>query len=114
MVFTARFRCSGQLFRSERCVPAVLVTEGIFLCCPILFELFRLFWLFLSVLHLEHISEMVKEKLVEIAALKRELGEYKSIRGRLSTANVETQNRELRRENQALREENRRSWGLRS
>ena len=56
---------------------------------------------------IQELEGMVKEKLAEIAALKRELGEYKSIRGRLSTANVETQNRELRRENQALREENR-------
>ena len=57
------------------------------------------------------LESIVKEKLTEIAALRRELSEVKSLRGRLSAAKVEVENRELRRENQALREENR---GLRA
>ena len=60
---------------------------------------------------IQELESIVKEKVAEIAALRRELNEAKSLRGRLSAAKVEVENRELRRENQALREENR---GLRS
>ena len=60
---------------------------------------------------IQELESIVKEKLTEIAALRRELSEVKSLRGRLSAAKVEVENRELRRENQALREENR---GLRA
>lgn len=60
---------------------------------------------------IQELEGVIREKVAEIAALRRELSEYKSIRGRLSTANLETQNRELRQENQTLREENR---GLRA
>lgn len=60
---------------------------------------------------IQELESIVKEKLTEIAALRQELSEVKSLRGRLSVAKVEVENRELRRENQALREENR---GLRA
>ena len=50
------------------------------------------------------LEAMLREKAAEIAALRRELSEYKSIRGRLDRGKLESEVETLRRENRSLRD----------
>lgn len=56
---------------------------------------------------IQELEGVVREKLAEITNLQQELREAKALKGRLSAASLEAENRGLRQENQALREENR-------
>ena len=53
---------------------------------------------------IQELEGVIREKAAEIAALKRELSEYKSIRGRLDRGKLESEVETLRRENRGLRE----------
>ena len=53
---------------------------------------------------MESPETMLREKAAEIAALRRELSEYKSVRGRLDRGKLESVVETLRRENRGLRD----------
>lgn len=53
---------------------------------------------------IQELEGVIREKVAEIAALRRELSEYKSIRGRLDRGKLESEVETLRRENRGLRD----------